>query len=178
MHGERPACKRAKGRLLPARSLVCGAACIALHNLLFVPFVIALPRIWRVPFVIALPRIWRVLGRSPGCSGHRSYLLTSYLLGVLYFPYLTIKMLVFRYDSDALAVACIMAITSAFSWFYVFAARRTVQWARRTYSLGLSGYGAAPWEDSLGVKWLMLGTEGGDDVSKGSDAGVDATELD
>ncbi|KAJ9523876.1 hypothetical protein QJQ45_020064 [Haematococcus lacustris] len=78
---------------------------------------------------------------------HRPYLYASYLLAASCFPYLLVKMILFRYSTDAVPAATIFIITGLLCWLHVFAARRTVEWARRRYLMGLAGIGY-PWDES------------------------------
>ncbi|GFH20851.1 AB hydrolase-1 domain-containing protein [Haematococcus lacustris] len=77
----------------------------------------------------------------------RPYLYASYLLAASCFPYLLVKMILFRYSTDAVPAATIFIITGLLCWLHVFAARRTVEWARRRYLMGLAGIGY-PWDES------------------------------
>ena len=53
----------------------------------------------------------------------RPYLYSSYLLVAACFPYVIVKMILFRYSQDAVPAAAIFIITGLFCWVHVFAAR-------------------------------------------------------
>lgn len=87
---------------------------------------------------------------SSSSGAHRHYLAASGLLAVLCFPFIVVKMILFRYSGhDGAACAFIFALAGAFSWLHVLAARRVSENARRTYVFGLSGFATSPlsWDD-------------------------------
>ncbi|KAJ9523573.1 hypothetical protein QJQ45_007254 [Haematococcus lacustris] len=94
-------------------------------------------------------RVLSVTAMHPWALGMlRPYLYASYLLAASCFPYLLVKMILFRYSTDAVPAATIFIITGLLCWLHVFAAsRRTVEWARRRYLMGLAGIGY-PWDES------------------------------
>lgn len=56
----------------------------------------------------------------------RPYLYSSYLLAAACFPYIIVKIILFRYSKDAVAASAIFIITGLFCWAHVFAARWAV----------------------------------------------------
>mmetsp|Transcript_18106 Transcript_18106/g.38963 ORF Transcript_18106/g.38963 Transcript_18106/m.38963 type:complete len:770 (+) Transcript_18106:366-2675(+) len=100
---------------------------------------------------------------------HRPYLYASYLLAAACFPYVIVKTILYRYGQDAVSAAAIFVLAGAFSWFHVFAARRTVEWSRRRYQMGLAGFGY-PWEEGEEA-WTMLRRPDLEEMTKTSDGG-------
>ncbi|EFJ45044.1 hypothetical protein VOLCADRAFT_118552, partial [Volvox carteri f. nagariensis] len=102
-------------------------------------------------------------------SVHRPYLYAAYLLAIACIPYIAMKTMLFRYGSDKVAAAAILVITGLSSACHVLAARRTVDWARRRYQMGLAGFGM-PWEEGEDA-WLAMRRPDLEDLTKTSDGG-------
>ncbi|KAG2448528.1 hypothetical protein HYH02_006419 [Chlamydomonas schloesseri] len=100
---------------------------------------------------------------------HRPYLYVSYLLAALCLPYIVVKTIMFRYGPDGVAAAFLLSIAGLCSIGHVLAARRTVEWARRRYQMGLAGFGM-PWEEGEDA-WVMLRRPDLEDMTKTSDGG-------
>ncbi|GLC59570.1 hypothetical protein PLESTB_001501500 [Pleodorina starrii] len=100
---------------------------------------------------------------------HRPYLYGSYLLAAACVPYLVVKTILFRYGPDGIAAASILVISGLCSVAHILAAKRTVDWARRRYQMGLAGFGM-PWEEGDDL-WLSLRRPDLEDVTKTSDGG-------
>ncbi|KAG2496113.1 hypothetical protein HYH03_005716 [Edaphochlamys debaryana] len=106
---------------------------------------------------------------------HRPYLYASYMQVVLCLPYIVVKTILFRYGSDGVAAAAILSLAGLCSAAHVLAARRTVDWARRRYAMGLAGFGM-PWEEGEDA-WMILRRPDLEDMTKTSDGGgPDAVE--
>ncbi|PNH07831.1 hypothetical protein TSOC_005683, partial [Tetrabaena socialis] len=102
-------------------------------------------------------------------SVHRPYLYCAYLLSAACFPYTIVKTILFRYGSDGVAAAFILGLCGVCSLLHILAARRTVDWARRRYQMGLAGFGM-PWEEGEEA-WMMMRRPDLEDMTKTSDGG-------
>ncbi|GAX85063.1 hypothetical protein CEUSTIGMA_g12483.t1 [Chlamydomonas eustigma] len=106
--------------------------------------------------LLSLSYAWGVnFVQSAGASAHRAYLYTSYLLAASCFPYITVKTILYHYENDAIPAAAIFIITGLFCWLHVFAARRTVEVARRRFQMGLTGLSYL-WDESEEGSWTAL----------------------
>ncbi|GFR39649.1 hypothetical protein Agub_g115 [Astrephomene gubernaculifera] len=102
-------------------------------------------------------------------SVHRPYLYAAYLLAAACLPYIVVKTILFRYGPDGVAAAAILGLAGVCSVGHVLAARRTVEWARRRYQMGLGGFGM-PWEEGEDA-WHVLRRPDLEDLTKTSDGG-------
>ncbi|GLI60602.1 hypothetical protein VaNZ11_002775 [Volvox africanus] len=102
-------------------------------------------------------------------SVHRPYLYAAYFLAAACVPYIVVKTIMFRYGPNSISAASILVITGLSSVCHILAARRTVDWARRRYQMGLAGFGM-PWEEGEDA-WLMMRRPDLEDVTKTSDGG-------
>ncbi|MEW5319945.1 MAG: hypothetical protein WDW38_011055 [Sanguina aurantia] len=105
--------------------------------------------------------------------GHRPYMYMAYFLAAACFPYIFVKTILYKYTQDAVPAAALFAITSTFCWLHVLAGRRTVDWARRRYVMGLGGVGV-PWDEQE-ESW-QLRRSNLEDLTKCSDGGGEGDE--
>ncbi|KAG1680776.1 hypothetical protein FOA52_008109 [Chlamydomonas sp. UWO 241] len=94
-------------------------------------------------------------------GSHTAYLWSASLLALLCFPYVVTKTVLFHFGADGVAAAFIFAITGAFAFFHVFAAKRAADYGRRTQQLGLSGFASSNWlgsddDGSASGGWALL----------------------